>query len=76
VVRITIAIALAALRVGGHRSEAFQATAHLFVGGLLAYGWSVDKSRLPPSTWQLSAWLAVLLTAVEVACFLWFNLSE
>jgi hypothetical protein len=68
---ILIAVALAALRIAGHKSEAFQAVAHLFVGGLLTYGWEVDKSRFHPKTWELSAWLAVSLSAVEVACFLW-----
>jgi hypothetical protein len=72
-VNILIAVALAALRIAGHKSEAFQAAAHLFVGGLLTAGWVADKSRFWPSTWKFYTWLAIALSVVEVACFIWFK---
>jgi FtsH-binding integral membrane protein len=76
-----IAFVLAALRVAGHKSEAFQAVAHLFVGGLFAAGW-VEYGF----TWtgikcdggksaMRKIWLGVALSLVEVGCFLWFKFA-
>lgn len=57
-----VSVALAALRIGGFTSSAFQAVAHLWVGGLVGAWLAGDRpSRL---------WLALMLSAVEVACFL------
>lgn len=59
--------ALAALRVGGETGAAFQAVAHLFVGGAFAAGWrgwSTDTLKTTPFIQGL------VLTAVETACFL------
>jgi len=36
---ILISFVLAALRVAGYRHEAFQAVAHLWVGGLVGHLW-------------------------------------
>ena len=58
-----VALALAFLRVAGHRSSFFQAVAHLFVGGLFG-AWMHDRTAKP------YLYLALGLTAVEVACFL------
>lgn len=61
-----LATALAALRVGGETSPAFQAAAHLFVGGAFTAGWK-------GWSWEtlLSKYFAqgVALTVVETACF-------
>lgn len=56
------AIAIALLRVMGHKSEAFQAIAHLEVGGLFG-AWFATRDR-----GYLG--LALALTLVEVICFL------
>lgn len=55
----TVAIAL--LRILGVKDPAFQAIAHLFVGGL-AGAWLVDRNRF----YAAAFWL---LCAVEVICF-------
>jgi MFS family permease len=67
-----IAFVLAALRVAGHKSQSFQAVAHLFVGGLLTEWWVGSLS------WRYSHtfWIAVSLSIVELACFLWFRVKE
>jgi hypothetical protein len=74
---LTIAIVLSMLRIGGHTSETYQAAAHLFVGGLFAAGYMQYRY-----TWteggrdaMRKILLAIGLTAVEVACFLWFRFS-
>jgi len=77
---IIIAVGLTALRIAGHKSEAFQAMAHLFVGWLIAAWWfspaSYDgsgKAREYDRKSGLYLWLAIVLSVVEVACFLWFK---
>jgi hypothetical protein len=65
---ILISVLLAALRIAGIKHEAFQAIAHLWVGGLcggfaLGRYWRVGGYRL-------FAWLVVILSIIEVACFL------
>jgi hypothetical protein len=65
-VTIPIALALVALRLLGHKDQAFQAAAHLFVGGLFAAWWTTRPA--PASRWNLG--LAVALSLVEVAAFL------
>lgn len=77
---ILIAVSLAALRIAGHKSEAFQAAAHLFVGWLLAGWWfspvsydGTGRAREYDRTSGLYLTLAVVLSIVEVACALWFK---
>lgn len=77
---ILIAIALAALRIAGHKSEAFQAVAHLFVGWLLA-GWYFNsawgsRDGMAEDRSGLYLGLAIVLSIIEVACALWFKFSE
>jgi hypothetical protein len=66
-----IAIALAAIRIAGHKSEAFQAVAHLFIGWLIGAGvyqratWTEGRSVA-----MQKIWLAIGLSVVEVICFL------
>jgi hypothetical protein len=57
-------VGLAALRIAGHKSPAFQAVAHIFVGGLFG-AWAHGGKPARPYLW-----LAVLLSLVELACFL------
>lgn len=62
---LLIASVLAALRAAGVKDEAFQALAHLYLGGLItAYG----ITRRP-----FYLWLTVALSVVEVVCFLAFR---
>jgi hypothetical protein len=61
-----VAFVLAALRIAGHKSQAFQAVAHLFVGALLGQSYYEGWRRSP------SFWLAVVLSIIELACGLWF----
>lgn len=72
---VVATIILAALRIAGVTHEAYQAVAHLFVGGLFAAGY-VDYSY----TWTEGGWsgmrliyLGIALSVVEVACALWFK---
>lgn len=61
VILYAIAVLLSLLRATGHKSQSFQAAAHLFVGGLLgAYfdGWNTGFLII-----------AVVLTVVEIVCF-------
>lgn len=57
-----IAVALGVLRVMGHKSEAFQAVAHLYVGGLFG---AFFAGRV-----RLYLYLAIGLSLTEAACFL------
>lgn len=59
---ILATIALSLGRIFGLKDEAFQAAAHLFVGGL-AGAWLVDRRSLYLYTF-------VALCVVEVLCFL------
>ena len=63
VVNVLIALALAALRIAGHKSQMFQGVAHIYVGGLIGV-WLGDRSR------KGALALAVGLTVVETVCFL------
>ena len=72
-----IAVIFAIIRIAGHKSEAFQAVAHLFVGWLFGAAYfqyrprksSAMPARLPPSM------LPIALSLIELACFLWFRLA-
>ncbi len=57
------AVALAGIRILGDRSSAFQAVAHLFVGGLFGAWLEGGRSARP------LLWTALLLSVVELACF-------
>lgn len=68
-----IALTLAIVRIAGHKSPAFQAVSHIFVGWLMGAG--IYQYR---STWteggeeaMKKIWLAIGLSVVETACFLW-----
>lgn len=66
VVLVLVAIVLGLIRCLGVRHPAFQAAAHLYVGGMLGYvaaEWKGGGGRL-----ELS--LAVGLSLLEVVCFL------
>jgi hypothetical protein len=72
---LIVAIVLGALRIGGHTSEAYQAVAHLFVGGLFAAGY-VKYQYTWTNGGQIAMnkiWLGVALSVLEVACALWFK---
>lgn len=56
-------LVVAGLRIAGLESPAFQASAHLFVGGLFGMWAEGGKSARP------ALWLALLLSGVELACF-------
>lgn len=62
VILIVAATAFALLRVLGFRDPIFQAFAHLYTGGLIG-AWAVNRDRL-------YLWLAVALSAVELAAFI------
>ncbi len=62
VARLLLTFGIAAFRIGGDKSPAFQAIAHLFVGALVG-AWMV-------SGYTKYFWPAVLLSFVELACFL------
>lgn len=75
VLLLAVSVAIAAMRVSGHKSEAFQAVAHLFVGGLLG-AWLVGRlcrNVVTHSDRLLWAGLALALSVVEVVCFVAFQ---
>lgn len=59
---LVTSVFLSGLRIFGEKGEVFQAAAHLFVGGLIG-AWLV--ARRP-----LHGWLVVVLSVIEIACFL------
>lgn len=63
---LAAAVALSALRIGGNVSPAFQAVAHVYVGGLIG-AWLAGQGRG-------YFWLAAALSALEVGCAIWFRL--
>lgn len=76
--KVSIAVALATLRIMGHKSQAFQAVAHLFVGGLFAAAYvrfdsiesETDESKYAPLVYE-NLTIAVVLSLIELGCFLW-----
>ena len=80
---LIIAAVLAAIRIAGHTSEAYQAIAHLFVGGLFAAAWVEYRCTWADGgLWgqdratrgaMHKLYLALALSVVEVACALWFK---
>ncbi len=69
-----VAVILAGIRIAGHKSQSFQAAAHLFVGGLL--GAAISELCRGGDGWKFGAAnelaVAIALSIVEVACFIWF----
>jgi uncharacterized membrane protein len=57
--------ALALIRLSGHKSQAYQAVAHLWVGGLCG-AWWIERTPM-----LLHA--IVVLSIVEVMCFFVFH---
>ena len=75
---IAAAVMLAAIRIAGHKSEAFQAVAHLFVGGLFgaSYVWRLDKTFTGDDKSFGYLLVAVSLSVVELICFLFTRFYE
>jgi hypothetical protein len=57
-----MSFALAGARIGGLKTEAFQAVAHLWVGALLA-AWILNRNKDARK-------LAIALSVIELACFI------
>lgn len=57
---IIIALVLGSLRIYGVKHEAFQAVAHLYVGGLFG-AWLVTKEKF-------YLWIFIILTVLETVC--------
>jgi hypothetical protein len=66
---------LAAIRIGGDKSEIFQALAHLWMGALIAV-WFLNRDLCRPHAFcsragsQTAGRLVVVLSIVEVLCFI------
>jgi len=70
------AIVIAGVRIAGHTSQTYQAAAHLFVGGLFAAAfvqWRMGTKLGSRVDAYRNLAIAVVLTIVEVGCFLWFR---
>jgi hypothetical protein len=63
IANLIIAAALAAIRIAGHQSEAFQAVAHLYVGGLFTAAY-IGRN------WPLF-YIGVAISLIELAVGLW-----
>jgi hypothetical protein len=62
---------LAGLRLAGEKSPAFQAAAHLEVGALIVAGYyRWDGVWWQPWTWPFQSVVALILSAIELAAFL------
>lgn len=66
VLLVVAAVGLGVARAGGVTHPAFQAAAHVYVGGLLG-AWLVGRR-------PLLLWLAGGLSVLEVACAVYFRL--
>lgn len=66
---VLFSVFMGALRLNGHKSQTFQAIAHLVVGGFFAI-WLVDHSQ----TFYLT--LGVSLSILEVSAFLMFKKNK
>ncbi len=75
-----IASVLAGIRIAGHKSEAFQAIAHLYVGGLFA--WSICRHGFIKKTDAVDLESAVLfsigvaVSLIELAVALWQRFAQ
>ncbi len=69
---LIIAFILAIVRIAGHKSEAFQAIAHCFTGGLVASAFT--EYRFTWTTGGRNAlqkfYIAIGLSIVEIVCFI------
>jgi heme/copper-type cytochrome/quinol oxidase subunit 4 len=77
---IIIAIILAIVRICGHKSQAFQAVAHLFVGACFSWWlctWTVAGVGLDDRIrGGVIFCVAAALSAIELACFLFLPKSR
>ena len=64
---ILISAALALARILGVKHEAYQAVAHLWVGGLIG-AWLLTRKTKDVDSVYL--WSVIVLSVVEVACFI------
>lgn len=62
IVMIFTAFVLAYLRIDGHKSQLFQATAHLFVGGLIV-------AAITKKSWWCGG-TAIVISLVELGVFI------
>lgn len=62
---VLITLVLSVLRILGVKSIAYQAAAHLFVGGLFG-AWLINKDKM-------NIFLFGFLTVVEIVCFIYFK---
>ena len=77
-----VAIVLGVLRVAGIKHEAFQAIAHLFVGGLFASGYTeysftwtgIDSDKGRNAMFKI--WLGVSLSILELVCAIVFLINK
>lgn len=68
-----VGVVLGVIRATGHKTQFFQAMAHLYMGGLIA-AWWIGRDTLPYYGWlPLYGWLVVVLSIVEVICFFVFK---
>lgn len=72
---IITSVAIASLRIAGLKHEAYQAAAHLWVGGLIG-AWAFARWAGHSANWfrvdaagELCGWCAVDLSIVELGCF-------
>ena len=78
--KVSIAVVLAALRIMGHKAQAFQAVAHLFVGGLFAAAYvrwdsiesEGDEERYSPLVYE-NLIIAIVLSLIELGCAIGFK---
>jgi hypothetical protein len=72
---------LAAIRIGGDKSEIFQAVAHVWVGALIGVWWIgcrlgyLDESTTVEIEGRISGRLVIALSVVEVVCFVVSRIS-
>ncbi len=67
-INLIIASVLAAIRIAGHKSEVFQAVAHLYVGGLFTASYLKRDKRL--------FYIGVGVSLIELAVALWQRFSQ
>lgn len=75
---IAIVLVIAGLRIAGITHESYQAAAHLFVGGLVG-AWLIERKGTTIGSAinaRIDLLLAIALSVVEVACFLWFRFVQ
>ena len=74
VATIAASLIIAGLRLSGVKAEWFQATAHLYLGGLcVAWAYEHYLRRSTLSEWLYWQWLPLIWA--EIFCFAWGYLS-